>query len=88
MLWPVRAAVRLPAHRLLNILYSAQQLIISHVCYSVTIKRLTGSVEHHEDGPLLFLQQLSEVLQKERDMTKTLCYVFKVFADVLHVVCG
>lgn len=28
------------------------------------MKRLTGSVEHHEDRPLLLLQQLPEVLEE------------------------
>lgn len=38
---------------------------------TVIMKGLTGSIEHHEDRPLLFLQQLPEVLKKsEREAAR------------------
>ena len=48
---------------------------------AVIMKGLTGSIEHQEDRPLLFLQQLPEVLKKNEKegrgekMIKKLYYV-------------
>lgn len=40
------------------------------------MQRLTGSVEHHEDWPFLFLQQLPEVLKRGNGKTKNEMFEF------------
>ena len=57
----ITSAVRFPRCTVYSSQHSHQS-----ISYCDNNKRLTGSVEHHEDRPLVLLQQLPEVLKKRK----------------------
>lgn len=68
--WTVTASVSFSWHTVFRSQYvhaARRALLVSVTASFWTLrwwKGLTGSIKHHEDRPLLFLQQLPEVLKK------------------------